>query len=67
MARRESRSGKRAAIANLRVQLIPVRKENFDVTTHRQVIGHLLSMMVLNLHKRGRPKKNEEGELSYAI
>lgn len=67
MARRRSKSGKQAALDELRVQLIPVRKDSFDAVSHRQVVQHLISSMVLALHKRGRPKKTEEGELAHAI
>jgi len=67
MSRRRSKSGKQAVLDNLRVQLIPVRKDSLDVVSHRQVVQHLISSMVLALHKRGRPKKNEEGELAHAV
>jgi len=67
MARRGTRNGKKAILESLRVQLIPVRKENLDVEEQRDVVRHLLSAMVLNSRKRGRPKKSEEGELKYAL
>ena len=63
MARRSSSRGKMAALASLRVLLIPVQKDSFDGDSHRKVVQHLISLMVLNLHKRGRPKKNAEGEI----
>lgn len=67
MVRRRSRSGRLAAIENLRVQLIPAHKEKFDIEAHRKVVQQLISMMVLNLKKRGRPRKEEEGVLNHAI
>ena len=67
MTRKRSKGGRMAAIENLRVQLKAVQKEQFDKEAHRQVVRELISMMVLNLHKRGRPKKKSEGGFSHAI
>lgn len=67
MTRRKPRGSGTAAIENLRVQLIPVQKEKADLDSHRKMVGELIGIMVLNLRKRGRPKKTEEGGLSHAI
>lgn len=67
MARRGTKDGKRAILENLRVQLIPVHKENFNAKEQRNVVAHLLSVMVLNSRKRGRPRKSEEGEFGNAV
>lgn len=58
MARRGTREGKKAVLENLRVELISVSRENFDAAKQRDVVRHLLSEMVLNARKRGRPKKD---------
>lgn len=67
MTRRKPRGSGTAAIENLRVQLIPVQKENADLESRRKMVGELIGMMVLNLRKRGRPKKTEEGGFGHAI
>lgn len=58
MARRGTRDGKKAILESLRVHLISVIRENFDAAKQRETVRHLLSEMVLNSRKRGRPKKN---------
>lgn len=65
MPRKTGRGGKKAILDQLRVQLIPVSDRSPNARNHRLVVQHLLGLMVADLHRRGRPKK-EEGEISYA-
>jgi hypothetical protein len=65
MARRKIRAGQRPKLDQMRVQLIPVVDKTADADKRSKIVQHLISMMFINLHRRGRPKKVEE-ELAYA-
>lgn len=51
---------------NPRIQLIPVFDETFNGDKLRNEIRDLLASMFMNAHKRGRPKKDCEPEVSNA-
>lgn len=67
MARKKIKSGVESVLDQLRIQLIPVQNKNYDSTSQKQVVQQLISLMVFNLHKKGRPRKDDEGELAYAL
>mgnify|MGYP007080472283 CR=1 FL=1 len=49
-----------------RVRLIPTVDLSDDDTRRKEDIDSLLTIIVANLHKRGRPKKIMEEELPHA-
>ena len=66
MARKTGRAGKRPRLDLMRVRLIPVVSEKKSAEARKTNIQYLLSMMMLNLHKRGRPRKHDDEEMSHA-
>lgn len=66
MARTTRNGGKQAILDGLRVQLIPAEDTSGKAREYKLAAQHLISLMVANLHRRGRPKK-EDGEKSYAL
>lgn len=67
MARRSSLNSKKAVLKDLRIQLISVPTDISEGKFHREVVQKLIGLMVANVHKRGRPKKDQEGELANAV
>ena len=66
MARKTRNGGKKAILDGLRVQLIPVEDTSGKGRNYKLAVHHLISLMVADLHRRGRPKK-ENGDESYAV
>lgn len=67
MAHKKNQNGKSAVLDCLRVQLIPTTNNSFDFQYQKQSVQNLISLMVSNSHKKGRPKKNcdEADEVKY--
>ena len=60
MAQKAKDAVKRRPIADMRVKLIPIVDELNNFTELKTEIQNLITMMVSNLHKRGRPKKQND-------
>lgn len=69
MTHKKNQNGKAAVLDNLRVQLLPTEKSSFDFQYQKQAVQNLISLMVSNSRKKGRPKKNEDDadEVKYAV
>lgn len=67
MARTRKISAKRAALDQLRVNLFVGEGKGPNGPDLKESLRQLISVMVLGLHKRGRPRKSEEGELTYEV
>jgi hypothetical protein len=61
MAAARSRGGKCATADQLRVELIPYRDSDQDGRKRKESVQKIIGLMFMNLHKRGRPKKNDGG------
>lgn len=67
MARKTRNGGKKATLDGLRVQLIPVEDTSAKARDYRLAVQHLIGLMVADLHRRGRPKKDDGKEEAYAV
>ena len=67
MARTRKISAKRAALDQLRVNLYVGEGTRPIGPDPKESLRQLISTMVLGLHKRGRPRKTEEGELLHEV
>lgn len=67
MSRKAAKGAKMALLNQLRVQLIPNPDHTSEGRNYRIVVQHLLGLMVADLHRRGRPKKNSDEENFYAV
>lgn len=65
MSKRAPRAVKRRLSEKPRVQLIPVVDESPAADRRRKEIQTLLSTMFADLHRRGRPKKEQKEESSH--
>lgn len=63
MARKNCESGKAAILNNLRVQLNPVVDKTHKSSTRKKSVQQLIGMMIADLHRRGRPRKTDEGDI----
>lgn len=66
MAKKIALGGKRPAQAQLQIQLIPTNESTSEFQSRKEEVQVLLTNMFLQVRKRGRPKKNEEGESNAA-
>jgi hypothetical protein len=66
MARRKGQAGKRPRLDQMRVRLIPVVSEKKSAEARKANIQHLISLMMLDLSKRGRPRKHDPEETPHA-
>ena len=57
---------KRAALENLSVKLSPHKDKSNRSATRKKSVQLIISMMISDLHRRGRPKKDEEEGFSHA-
>ena len=65
MTRKISSGDKAALLESLRVELIPVAPKTGEDHVRKDAVRQILSSMVSSLHRRGRPKKQNE-EVSHA-
>lgn len=63
MARKKIKHGKAAVLDQLRVELSPVEDKTAKSSTRRKTVQQIIGMMISDLHRRGRPTKNEDGEI----
>ena len=66
MTQKSQKTGDAKPLDSLTVQLNPVKDQTSRSFERKKSVQHIISMMVADLHRRGRPCKNEEGELSHA-
>lgn len=66
MARKKIKTGKFAFLDQLRAQLNPVEDKTHKSATRRKVVQQIIGMMISDLYRRGRPKKDEDGGISNA-
>lgn len=63
MARTRKFSAKRAALEEMRVDVFLGEGKGHSGPEAKESLRRLLSSMVLNLHRRGRPKKMKDEEI----
>ena len=61
MARKQSRRRQTRTADELRVELVPVLTSSEDKQSRTEAVNKIIGLMVMNIHKRGRPRK-ESGE-----
>ena len=66
MTQKNQKVDKRAALDNLLVKLSPHKDESNKSASRKKSVQLIISMMISDLHRRGRPKKDEEGDSSHA-
>lgn len=66
MKQRLTKLSRKAQFESLRVQLNPVQVHTDEIQSIREVIRHLISSMVLSAKKRGRPRKDNQPEVTNA-
>ncbi|MEK6773220.1 MAG: hypothetical protein AABY64_04715 [Bdellovibrionota bacterium] len=66
MARKKIKAGNFAMLDQLRVQLNPVEDKTHRSATRRKAVQQLIGMMISDLHRRGRPRKDADGGISNA-